>query len=274
MMEHKLPDIQRPRLFGSRDSRPALLKLWFPLLLWLIAIESFEPNGPAGGFVLVALFAMAGFFLFTLAVIMPTNDNLQYRRFIRWHTINYDEIVECNRSILPVVGYLKLKQFLSPWGKLYFVFSTPSAPFFGRSEQGKVLIYIQDKMAGKVEESASPEENTKTGTSDREGHASMKVCALWAVLGFGWVVLLRLALGFQTAIPTPSVFSHENMLYRLGLAWWKLGTQLLDWPVNLFVVLVLFVVLTTAIKFRRAAWGLAVALGFFLGELFVRYASN
>ena len=97
MMERQSPGIEKPRLFDERDSGPALLKLWFPFLLSLIVIELCQPPLNPGSLVLSGLFATAVLFLLTLALIMPGDRNLRYRRFIRWHTINYEEIIECER---------------------------------------------------------------------------------------------------------------------------------------------------------------------------------
>jgi len=222
------------------------------------------------GLVLLGLFAIAGLFLFTLALIMPTDGALRYRRFIKWHTIEYQEIVQCKRSLFPLVGYMKLNRFLPPWGRLYFVFHTPSEPFFGRSAQKAIVQYIQDKMAGKAGLDTRGETKIEVHVAAPEKKGSLPVCALWALLGFVWVLFVRLVLDFQHTIPTPSVFAHENILYSLGLALWRLGTQLLDWPYNILVILAILA-LILASRFRRSGWAPAAALGFFVSELLVRF---
>lgn len=182
MTAHRSPAFEMPRLFGGRDSRPALLKLWCPFLLWLSAVLLYAAAKPAG-LVVLGIFATAGLFLFTMALIMPTDRDLRYRRFVRWHTIGYREIVECKRSFFPLLGYLKLNRFVPPWGRLYFVFYTPSEPFLGRSAQREIVQYVQDKMAGKPqpETLGATEIHSPAATPEKEG--SVSLCALWVVLG-------------------------------------------------------------------------------------------
>ena len=164
----------------------------------------------------------------------------------------------------------KLKRFLPPWGRLYFVFYTPSAPFFGRAEQEAILEHIQDKIAGRAEAGTAIETKSEVTAAGPEADGPLRLCASWALLGFVWALFLRMVLGFRPTIPTPSVFAHENILYRLGLALWRFGAHLLDWPYNFVVVLAISAVIVAS-RYRRAAWGPAAALGFFLGELLVRF---
>src|SRR5207302_9591978 len=149
--QHRSPKFEKPRLFDPRDSRPTIVKLGFPLMLWLGVFGLYHPPEKPGGLILLGLLALLSLFFFTLALIVPTDRYLEYKRFIQWRTISYKEVSKCGRSVFPLVGYIKLKRFLPPWGRLYFVFYTPSAPFFGRAEQEAILEHIQDKIAGRAE---------------------------------------------------------------------------------------------------------------------------
>ena len=269
-MEHRSPKFEKPRLFDPRDSRPTIVKLGFPLMLWLGVFGLYHPPEKPGGLILLGLLALLSLFFLTLALIVPTDRYLEYKRFIQWRTISYKEVSKCGRSIFPLVGYIKLKRFLPPWGRLYFVFYTPSAPFFGRAEQEAILEHIQDKIAGRAEAGTAIETKSEVTATGPKAEGPLRLCALWALLGFVWALFLRMVLGFRPTIPTPSVFAHENILYRLGLALWRFGAHLLDWPYNFVVVLAISAVIVAS-RYRRAAWGPAAALGFFLGELLVRF---
>ncbi len=267
MREGQFPAFERPRLFDGRDSRPALMKFWCPILLFLIAVELLQPPVNWARLFLAAWFALAAVFFFTMPVIFATPRNLQYRRFLRWHTINYHEILECKRSVVPLLGYVKLKRFVPPWGRLYFVFHTPSAPFLGRSEQEIVLRYIRNKMAG-ADAGTEPEPKTAPSAAEVEEKGSVGKCLLWAFLAFIWAVFLRVYLGLGIPLPNqPS--ASDSVLYRWAVSWWQFGARVLDWPYNVVVVLSIFA-LIMAWRYKRKAWGAAAALGFFLGELVAR----
>jgi len=260
-------NFERPHLFDSRDSRPTILKVGFPIVLWLPLVFEFNQPQKPGGIVLLGLMAALGLFFFTLALIMPSDHHLEYRRFIRWNKISYNEILVCKRSIIPMVGYVKLRQFVPPWGKLYFVFYTPSAPFLGGSEQELMVQYVRDKMAGRSDENAGVETSAEITTPAMEEKGSVARCALWALLGFVWALFLRVWLNL--GIMPPPAPAGGNVLYGWVVSFWRFGASLLDWPYNLAVVVALLT-LVLAWRYRRKAWGAAAALGFFLGVLLGR----
>jgi hypothetical protein len=268
MIKPQSLSFETPRLFDSRDSRPTVLKLGFPLALWLPLVFEFHQPQKPGGIVLLGLVTALGLFFFTLALIMPSDHHVQYKRYIRWHKIDYNEILACKQSIIPLVGYVKLKRFVPPWGKLYFVFYTPSAPFLGGSERKMMIQYVQDKMAGR-DAAVGVEARIATNTVEMEEKGSAAKCGLWALMGLIWALFLRLYLGLRIATSPPPAAANENVLYQLAVSLWKFGAYLLDWPYNA-VVVVAILALIVAWRYRRKAWGAAAALGFFLGEVLAR----
>lgn len=58
---------------------------------------------------------------FTAARIRVCGNALQYRRFIRWKDIPWDEVVDAKWSLIPPLACLKLRRFLPPWGRLYYL---------------------------------------------------------------------------------------------------------------------------------------------------------
>jgi len=186
------------------------VKLGFPLMLWFGVLGLYHPPEKPGGLILLGLLALLSLFFFTLALIVPTDRYLEYKRFIQWRTISYKEVSKCGRSVFPLVGYIKLKRFLPPWGRLYFVFYTPSAPFFGRAEQEAILEHIQDKIAGRAEAGTAEAGRAEAGTAIEtksevtaagpEADGPLRLCASWALLGFVWALFLRMVLGFRPTI--------------------------------------------------------------------------
>ena len=101
----------------------------------------------ATGF-LAVLLLVGGLFLTTIATVRPEGNVLRYRRFLftPWQSIAYSEIRECGSDW--VLGYLKLRRFAFPWGRLYFF--RPFAPFSGHSTLGwdNELIELISARAG------------------------------------------------------------------------------------------------------------------------------
>lgn len=69
-------------------------------------------------YVLIVLaFVLSGFHL-SIAAIRVRNGDLQYRRFMRWQSIDKGAV----RSFGPFpLGYLRLGRFVPPWGRIWFV---------------------------------------------------------------------------------------------------------------------------------------------------------
>ncbi len=105
----------------SHRLNTGLLKLWAPCL-WLAAAALFASGGPFRWRLALAVppLGLAAFYL-SLAVVQLNNGVLRYRRFLDWTTLDRDDVVSSGRALHPLVGYMRLKRFLLPWGRLYFV---------------------------------------------------------------------------------------------------------------------------------------------------------
>jgi len=95
---------------------------WFPKFvisgLLLISIPLFfdmqNPNsGPAS-----AVIVLVSFMTMSLTRVKPEAERLMYRRFFHWKSIDYAEIERCNTFW--ILGYIKPKQYIFPWGGMYF----------------------------------------------------------------------------------------------------------------------------------------------------------
>jgi hypothetical protein len=82
------------------------------------------------------------FFHLSLAVVEVSDESVRYRRLSEWRELRFDEITHCGFSKLRLeVGYIGLKHFVWPWGKLYFILDDPL------EKEGDVVRLIQQRMA-------------------------------------------------------------------------------------------------------------------------------
>src|SRR5579883_2047521 len=94
-----------------------LLKLWLPGLIFAgFGLTS----ATVLGFVLPSI---VSFFFFSAALVKPGEKAVRFRYFyfMPWRQIPYSDIVDCRVSWVPGLGVIKLRRFILPWGKLYFV---------------------------------------------------------------------------------------------------------------------------------------------------------
>ena len=85
------------------------------------------------------------FFYASLAVLEIPDGTIRYRRLFAWKKVDYDEIIESGVSwVVAGIGYLRLKRFVFPWGKLYFVLDQ-NEKLFGRGAY-PLLRYIQKRV--------------------------------------------------------------------------------------------------------------------------------
>jgi len=96
---------------------------WFPKFvmsgLLLISIPSFfDMQNPNSGLV-CTLILLVSFTMMSLTRVKPEAERLMYRRFFRWKSIDYSEIARC--KTFWILGYIKPKQYIFPWGGMYFV---------------------------------------------------------------------------------------------------------------------------------------------------------
>jgi len=109
-------------MLRSDTSEEFLLRLW-PLIFFVGFMVVFRRIlfHWAGLFLLVFVFLLSMFHA-SLAVIEIPDGTIRYRRLFKWRELPYAEIVSCDVSRVGVgIGYIRLKYFLWPWGKLYFI---------------------------------------------------------------------------------------------------------------------------------------------------------
>lgn len=120
----------------SNNDMVHVTKYWLPAVLIAISgITLFGGNVSASVFVsrflLQVPFALLAIFLLTVVDVRAGENGLSYRRFLRWRQLDHSEVIACGKSSFPTLGYISVKRFVPPWGKLYFVAkATNMSPWF------------------------------------------------------------------------------------------------------------------------------------------------
>jgi hypothetical protein len=70
-----------------------------------------------------------GLFFFTVVQIRLERGEAKYRRWFRWRAISYSEIRACGEFW--IYGYLRPRQFIFPWGRIYFARPQSADSWFG-----------------------------------------------------------------------------------------------------------------------------------------------
>jgi hypothetical protein len=132
-----------------------LLKVWIPLLLTSILYISVEDGQlaqfPARWLVIVPTVA-AQVFCVSIAAVRIRNEELQYRRFLTWTTVDRADIVSSGPTWFPSLGFLELRQSIAPLRILYFALDTNRNPNpFGKNES-RLLRALEDKQPWRAED--------------------------------------------------------------------------------------------------------------------------
>src|SRR5712664_396211 len=106
-----------------------VFKYGFGVFFCFLAVFIFNPHHPYGTAFVSLGFVVVGIFFLSVARVKPRGEVIEYRNWFRWHTVSYSEILDCGESW--VFGYIKIRRYLLPWGKIYFVRSQAADSLFG-----------------------------------------------------------------------------------------------------------------------------------------------
>jgi|SRR5215467_4298477 len=91
------------------------------LIFWRVGFHSVQL------FFLFPLFLLSLFHL-SLAEVEVSAEGIRYRRLSGRGTVSFEEVESCGLSIARMeVGYIRLRRFVLPWGKLYFILDYPDS---------------------------------------------------------------------------------------------------------------------------------------------------
>jgi hypothetical protein len=118
-----------------------VFKYGFGFFLVLFGLAVFNKQHPYGTEFICLGFIIVGTFFLSVARVMPEREVLKYRNWFCWHTVSYSEIQDCGESW--ILGYIKCRHYLLPWGKIYSVRGYADDPFFGLDK--KIISSICNK---------------------------------------------------------------------------------------------------------------------------------
>jgi hypothetical protein len=130
-------------MLRSHPSLVFTLKYWAPIVLFGGTFVFWNNQFRWAQLVFLIPLIVGLLFHASLAVVQIPDGNIRYRRLLNWKNLSYDEIVECGVSWGAGIGYIRLKHFLLPWGKLYFVLDR-NDKLFGRGTH-PLLRFIQER---------------------------------------------------------------------------------------------------------------------------------
>lgn len=241
-----------PSGFRSDTSKLFLSRLWFPFLIVCGVLGIFWGNWK-GVWIASPLIAGAAFLL-SLAEVRAEAGVLRYRRFLRWKEIGYDEISKCGTAWPPFVGFLKLQDFILPWGRVYFVLdgSLFENPFRGSESE------LMRHILGTMQRAENSESITKTE------HKAPRHLIVSGLLAGSLGVLVSL----MTTLLFPGLaqfHARETDFPRWVVIYDQLRTIVFGWPWNL-LVFALFV-LAAARSRPQGAWVFAFVAGLLLPSI-------
>jgi hypothetical protein len=91
---------------------------WAAALTSVAAVSLFNREHPLSAVLFSLPLLILAFFFFTVAQLKLDGGKLRYRRWFRWQTISYSEISACGEFW--IYGYVRPRQFVFPWGRIYF----------------------------------------------------------------------------------------------------------------------------------------------------------
>ncbi len=262
-----------PSFLAGDDLSPFIAKFCLPAGFVLVAVLVAQPPAKPGSLVLAVLLAVAALLQFYICgLVRAEPDCLWYRRFFRWERIEYEEILKCGIAVFPPgLGYLKLRHFVPPLGKVYFVFYNPGLwPWQQLRQARELLDYIRVRMgrpAGSIVEQPPPVEREK---KDNSLKARAMRCLGFGLLTWGVVFFSRVFVGWPGPGFRPPIEPGQTLMYRWNVYWWYFCHRVLDWPLNLFAAVALLGGVV-ALRFNRGALSLAAAMGALLAGIMARF---
>jgi hypothetical protein len=132
-----------PERLASQPTNSWVLRIYAPLILSVGFAGILGKNRFSVRALFFSPIFLCAFFMFSLAVVQLRAGTLRYRRFLTWHKIEPQAVRSCGVVWPGLVGYIRLKPFVWPWGRVYFVLdgNPPDDPW--RSYDSQILRYLQ-----------------------------------------------------------------------------------------------------------------------------------
>ena len=232
-----------------------VIKLWLPLIL-LSGTAIMLRNAHHPLLIGLPMVLWAAFNL-TAVQVRTGARNLQYRRFLVWREIPYEEIRDCRVSWVPAMGCLRLRQrYVLPWGTLYFVLDGPL----------QVVMPGGQTALTSLINSRRREKQGPSDGGDRSRHC--RLTNVLKCLGMMAVGVLLSTFGSILSITPPNQFGAPGTP-RWIIFWEQIGDHLYRSPWNVIAGAGL-VAGIIYLRFRSRAWILSFGLGGLLGLVVAR----
>src|SRR5690349_21635782 len=109
------------QVLSSHKGMATNLKYYAPLLFVTFSIGMLYGGFTSRRLLVIFPALIAAFFFLSLANLELRGRVLRYRRFLKWTTLEVDEIRSSGAAWPGVIGYVRLHHYVIPWGRLYFV---------------------------------------------------------------------------------------------------------------------------------------------------------
>lgn len=244
------------RHFDLRSDRTKLFlfKFWFPFLSLCGILGVFSDNWRAVW--IVSPLIVLAVFLLSLAEVQAQPEFLRYRRLLKWRTITYEEILSCGLVRHTFFGFVKLKRFRFPWGKLYFVLDGSLYEDPLARSKSELLRYAEGKA------NRSGESQSRVSGEPKRYHR-IRRCLVAGAVGILASLMSTLLLPAEITQFHPTAPDWPRWLVTYD----HVKTIALGWPWNLLLFAVL---VFAAVKSKRKTdWILAFVGGLLAPTLFL-----
>jgi hypothetical protein len=183
----------------------------------------------------------------SLAIVELRDGVLRYRRLFNWTILRKDEIVSARVECSSLVGSIRLKRFLFPWGRLYFVLDANLDPNPFHRGDYPLLRYLRGEPVVEDPQAELPKNRAKR----RQVFA--------AVVGALFYILSQLFVSWRL-----SKFEHAPPIRPPGPAWFEILWQLSQVLTSVEVLYIAAAVFTflAIYQYRRPdAWIYAFLVG-------------
>ncbi len=185
----------------SKPYTAFVTKIWMPLLATFGLAMVFRGSTASQMLPLFPIAFVIPLYL-TAAQIRTNGNSVQYRRLFRWKNLPYDQVVDAKWSLIPPLAYLKLKHFLPPWGKLYYLVEEENRFNFWRRRTAFMQAILNRSDHGKTETQQHGQNASNPEGPDKFSAGWVIGSACAAVLGVVVVLVQHPVRPSQVASPT------------------------------------------------------------------------
>jgi hypothetical protein len=175
-------------MLRSHPSSVFGLKYYVPLLLFGFTFIFWNSHFRFGALVILIPLLIGLLFHASLAILQVPDGNILYRRLFKWKTLRFDEITGCGEFGVWGIGYIRLSQFVLPWGRLYFVLDT-NGKLFGRGDY-PLLRFIQEHMESESNRGTKSDTQGSIDSETGQGPSQVGVVIATKKNWFRWLFSL------------------------------------------------------------------------------------